>query len=258
MGFSKPRQHLVIGGVDVFDAFGAVMTDDYELGSPEVKTYEVDIPGGDGYIDLTEAITGDVVYGKREQSFQLLFPTHDFWPAFRRFKNFVHGRSFDYYIMGIDDGARYRGRFRVDEKYSRLHFGVVSLSVEAEPYRHLGTSVLSVDAGGGKSVVLQGGRCQVQPVVQVRRSTEVVWDGGSEVLEPGSWKVDGLWVTQGGTEVFLNTAHTSHGDVTIAQVDAAHPNMGAVANVAICDLSWSAKPRGEAYAAIVSYDIKDL
>ena len=50
------------------------------LGFPEPKTYEQDIPGADGTLDITEAITGgDVKYKNRNISLEFETPDEDFF-----------------------------------------------------------------------------------------------------------------------------------------------------------------------------------
>ncbi len=57
-----PNNRLIVNGVDLSVTYQMVLLDGYTLEPPEPKTYTVDIPGGNGIIDLTEALTNDVVY----------------------------------------------------------------------------------------------------------------------------------------------------------------------------------------------------
>lgn len=50
------------------------------LGFPEPKTYELDIQGADGTLDITEAVTGgDVKYKNRSLSLEFETPDEDFF-----------------------------------------------------------------------------------------------------------------------------------------------------------------------------------
>ena len=70
MGYPNlPYNRLIVDGVDVSMKYRMVMADGYTLEPPEPKTYTIDIPGGDGVIDLTESLSGDVVYNNRHQEF---------------------------------------------------------------------------------------------------------------------------------------------------------------------------------------------
>ena len=64
-----PDNRLIVNGVDLSVTYQMVLLDGYTLEPPKPKTYTVDIPGGNGVIDLTEALTGDVSYSNRTQKF---------------------------------------------------------------------------------------------------------------------------------------------------------------------------------------------
>ena len=255
-GYRKPRQRLVLGGVDIFDEYGAVMTDDYELGSPEPKTYSVDVPGGNGSIDLTSSLTGDCVYGDRKQTFTLLFPTDDFWNVYRRFKNDVHGRAFDYKILGIDDEGTYHGRFAVDEHYSRMHYGVAKLSVTAEPFRFIRRVREVAHAGGGVEFRLSAGRCPVRPLIYTSGPTAVQAMGRTAELQAGVWSLDYLWASDKPVVVFVDSTYGQYGNVTISSI--ANTVMKSVESERVSDLSWGSRPTGERYDVYFEYDVKDL
>ena len=255
-GLRKPRHGLVIGGVDVFDEYGAAMDDEYDLGVPEPKTYTVDVPGGNGTIDLTDSLTGDCVYGMREQTFELLFPTDDFWGAYRRFKKAFHGRAFDYRITGIDEEGTYHGRFSVDEKYSRLHYGVVRLKVEADPFRFVRRVRATVHAGGGAELRLVAGRCPVRPLIYASRQTTVQAMGRTATLQAGVWSLDYLWASDEPVVVFVDSASDSYGNVTISSIGTTV--MSSVESERVSDLSWGEKPSGSSYDVYLEYDVKEL
>ena len=42
------------------------------IGLPEPKTVLIDIPGGDGVLDLSESLTGRMQYGTRKLEFRLM------------------------------------------------------------------------------------------------------------------------------------------------------------------------------------------
>ena len=54
-----------IGGFHTWRDFRAVIQNSDIVGSPTPNTNYVDVPGGNGHIDLTEALTGDVTYSNR-------------------------------------------------------------------------------------------------------------------------------------------------------------------------------------------------
>ena len=99
-----PNNRLIVNGVDLSIRFQMVLLDGYTLEPPEPKTYTVDIPGGNGVIDLTEALTGDVAYKNRKQEFTFaVIDVKNFEKVKTEVSNFLHGRAFDY-TMTMDPG----------------------------------------------------------------------------------------------------------------------------------------------------------
>ena len=110
-----PNNRLIVNGVDLSTEYGMILLDGYTLSPPEPKTYTVDIPGGDGVIDLTEGLTGDVAYNNREQEFTFAIIDVDNWERSKTMiSNFIHGRLYDY-KMTMDPEYTYHGRFTVEE-----------------------------------------------------------------------------------------------------------------------------------------------
>lgn len=199
---------IVVGGVDLYERFGLVMTDDYTLGPPAPKSYEVDVPGGDGSIDVTEAVFGDAAYGDREMSFRFLVERGRtrFWQALTDAMSYLHGRRYDF-ELSFDPGYTYNGRFKVDEAYSRMHHGVVAVSVRARPYKFARHVRERVAAAGGVTVDLVCGRRRQCPTITCNRVTQIkVGDELTARLPVGVWTVPELWLGPGHNSVYVNSA----------------------------------------------------
>lgn len=252
MKLGKPKQGLVIGGIDVFDEYRALMTDDFELGVPEPKIYTVEVPGGDD-IDLTDALSGDCAYSNREQSFELVFFGSDPMADYRRLKNRFHGRTFDYVVSGIDPGATYHGRFSVSSKERGRGRVVAQVAVDASPWRLLGHVSTTVDAGGGVWLSLTCGRRPVRPVFTLPSTTEVTM-GGVAATARGTVQLANVLLTEGENLVFVNANCTQAGDRPLSELGTAT----ACGSATIAELSWKAKPSGSAYKATIDYDLKEL
>lgn len=252
MKLGKPKQGLVIGGIDVFDEYSALMTDDFELGVPEPKTYTVEVPGGDD-IDLTDALSGDCAYSDREQSFELVFFGSDPMADYRRFKNRFHGRAFDYVIAGIDPDATYHGRFSVSSKERGRGRVVAQVGVDASPWRLLEHVHSTVDAGGGVWLSLACGRRPVRPVFTLPSMTEVTMNGVAATAK-GTVQFANVLLTEGENLVFVNANCTATGDRALSELG----TVKACGSATIAELSWTAKPAGSAYKVTIDYDKKEL
>ena len=200
-----PRNRIVVGGVDLFERFGMVMSDDFTLSPPSPKTYLVDVPGGSGSIDLTEAMTGDVAYGTRKQSFVFgVIEPERFERIKTEASNFLHGRRFDYELT-MDPGYAYRGRFSIDEYYSKAHIGYFKVDVEADPWKTKGTQTYRLDASGGRMFRFESGRRPVRPTIECSHPVRVTFDGKTTSLPSGTWRLNDVLFTEGWNELYINS-----------------------------------------------------
>ena len=205
-----PNNRLIVDGVDLSVRFQMILLDGYTLSPPEPKTYTVDIPGGDGVIDLTSALTGDVAYSNRSQSFTFMVVDPD---SFERVKtdvsNFLHGKSFDYQ-MTMDPGYTYHGRFSVTE-YSHAVYaypglvGVFTVDVDADPYKSKGLQTYQLNATGGKMFRLESGRKPVHPVIECTQPCRVRWKDVVTVVPVGTYRLNDVLFTDGFNEIYINS-----------------------------------------------------
>lgn len=105
---------------------------------PEPKTQLVDIPGGDGKIDLTE-ISGRPAYHDREGielTFDLMDESYREWLLrYSEFAREIHGRKVK---MVLDDEPDhyYMARLNLDSQKTNPVFSEVVLSGTAEPFKY--------------------------------------------------------------------------------------------------------------------------
>lgn len=205
-----PNNRLIVDGVDLTIRFQMALLDGYTLSPPEPKTYTVDIPGGDGVIDLTQSLTGDVAYKNRQQTFPFMVVNPD---SFERVKtdvsNFLHGKSFDYQ-MTMDPGYTYHGRFTVTEYGHTLYsypglVGIFSIKIDAEPYKSKGLQTYQLNATGGKMFRLESGRKPVHPVIECTQPCRVRWKNVVTVVPVGTYRLNDVVFTQGFNEIYINS-----------------------------------------------------
>ena len=253
----KPDQHLVVGGVDLFDEWGLSLLDGWELPYPRPKVYEIDIPGGDGSIDVTEAVFGDVAYQSRECSFELIYVGGgDFREVRDAVASAIDGRRLDF-SASWEPGCTFTGRWAVDAWYPEVHSGRMKLTCIADPYKLREHRVVRMAGGAGGTYVLECGRKRQCPAVECASECEVRVGGGPAVrLQPGSWTDTRLWLVQGDNEVFVNTTLTG-GDVPLSAY--AGRTIRSLSGRTLVSLSWSERPDdSEGLAVYFAYDILDL
>lgn len=106
---------------------------------PQPKTRLVDIPGGDGSIDLTEVNTGRPAYKDRngmELVFDLMDGDYKTWfMKYSQFADCVHGRKVK---MVLDDESEhyYMVRLEIDGEKSNPVYGQITLKGTAEPFKY--------------------------------------------------------------------------------------------------------------------------
>lgn len=205
-----PNNRLIVNGVDLTIRYQMILLDGYTLSPPEPKTYTVDIPGGDGVIDLTNSLTGDVSFKNRQQEFVFMVVNPD---SFERVKtdvsNFLHGKSFDYQ-MTMDPGYTYHGRFIVDGYSHKLYsypglVGTFSIKIDADPYKLKKHMTYNLNAAGGKMFRLESGRKPVHPVIECKQSSTVRWKDVIIQVPVGTYRLNDVLFTQGYNEIYINS-----------------------------------------------------
>ena len=254
-----PRRRVVVGGVDITERYGLDLLDGFTLSPPAPKTYTVDIPGGDGCVDVTEAIMGDVSFEDRQMSFTFLVVRPESFEATKTaVAGFLHGRRFDF-ELSWDPGYTYTGRFSVSEWYAEMHHGQIKVDVDAEPYKLREHRRVRVAAGGGRAVTLACGRKRQCPTFECASECLVSCNGATARLQPGTWRAPALWLEQGANTLWCDS-DLSGGDRTAGDVVGAGTVGDALAyGERVGDLMWTAKPEdSEELGVYVSYDIKEL
>ena len=118
--------------------------DDYHLipltrpvfNPPTQKTNLIDIPGADGSLDLSNALTGYPVYDNRQGSMEFAVD-NDFkeWTvAFSDILNHVHGRTLDVFLED-DPNFIYKGRFAVNVWKSDKDRSSIVIDYVVNPYK---------------------------------------------------------------------------------------------------------------------------
>lgn len=205
-----PDNRLIVNGVDLSVTYQMVLLDGYTLEPPEPKTYTVDIPGGNGVIDLTEALTNDVVYNNRKQEFEFaLINVENFEWVKTELSNFLHGRKFDY-TMTMDPGYTYHGRFSVSSythsAYSSGILGNIKIDIDADPYKTKENVVYRLNATGGRLFRLESGRRPVHPILECEQPCFITWNGAESIIPAGTYRLNDVLFNDGWNEIYINSS----------------------------------------------------
>lgn len=205
-----PENRLIVGGVDLSVRYQLILLDGYTLSPPEPKTYTVDVPGGDGVIDLTQALTGDVAYSNRNQEFTfLVVDTENFEKVKTEVSNFLHGKAFDY-NMTMDPEYTYHGRFTVTDyqHQSTANHGIVGaikVKVSAEPYKLKGHKAYALNATGGAMFRLPSGRKPVHPIIETAQPCHVRFGDVITEVPAGTYRLNDILFEEGFNNIYINS-----------------------------------------------------
>ena len=200
---------IIVGGTDLCAAYGLVMLDSSTFSPPDVKTYTVDIPGGNGVIDLTEALTGDVAYERREQEMEFAYEEDGDWmDTLRKVQGFLHGRAYDYQLS-FDPGYTYHGRFAVT---STTHVGKwgesvghIVVKVAADPYKLKEHCSYRLNATGGRMYRFESGRRPVHPTIECESVCWVTWQGETITVPAGTYRLNDVVFREGFNDLYVNS-----------------------------------------------------
>lgn len=174
------------------------------------KTNFVDIPGGDGSADLTEAL-GEVKYKDRECTFTFtVFPYEDFEVKKRQVSNLLNGKLCRITVEK-DPGYYWLGRCSVNEYASTKNLHKIVVKATVAPYK-LKTVVTNVVVPAGTNVTetLSNGRKTVVPTITCTAETTIVFNGNTVSLNAGTHKNLTITLVEGDNPVTV----TSTGTVT--------------------------------------------
>lgn len=103
---------------------------------PAQKTKTLEIPGGDGVIDLSQALTGYPVYQNRSGSIEFIV-MNDFKPwhmAYSDIMDYLHGQTMRA-VLEDDPEYFYEGRFTINNWKSQKDWSRITIDYNVGPYK---------------------------------------------------------------------------------------------------------------------------
>lgn len=108
-----------------------------EIGSPEPELLRYEVPGRNGILDCSEALTGRVTYKQRTLQFDFVMrETARHWPnRYSKIMNALHGQRMRI-ICDDDPYFYYEGRVNVDPVKSSKYLGKITITADVDPYKY--------------------------------------------------------------------------------------------------------------------------
>lgn len=191
----------------------ALLLTSKEIGSPAVKENNIDIPGGDGSIDLTDFF-GEPKYEDVQHKFEFttLEPQSDFLTQYSTIKNALHGKKVRI-ILDDDPTFFYLGRCHVSSFTSSKGIGTISVECKCEPYKYkLDKTVITQVVDGTKVITLTNSRKRAVPVITTTAAMTIVFGDGTWTTSAGTYTIPELELVEGDNLVSV----TGTGEITFA------------------------------------------
>lgn len=129
-------QSITFGDKNTWDDWKILPTERPVFAPPKPKTTYIDIPGGNGTLDLSESLTGYPVYENRTGSFKFRV-MNDYVPWYERYSeimNYLHGRVMNA-VLADEPNYFYNGRFTVDNWESGNTWSIITIGYNVNPYK---------------------------------------------------------------------------------------------------------------------------
>lgn len=208
---------VTIGEKHTYRDWGLVCTK-IEIADPERKTYLVSVPGRDGDLDLSEALTGEANYGNRELKMEFIRREKEFarWHVkYSDILDYCHGQR-RRIILDSDRGYFYDGRMKAETDKDFKGAEHITVMVEAEPYkleRYSGIekwvwddfcfedgiirNYLDLQVNGTMALMIPGRRKKAVPVFECSEAMIVEYAGQTYNLPAGRSKILDLRLGEG-------------------------------------------------------------
>lgn len=128
---------IKIGDYHTLTDWGLYLLRGWKIPPASENRYKVQVPGADGYTDLTESLTGRVTYANRKADFTLKSdaPRMAWYSLYHEVVNAVHGKTLDI-IIDTDPEYTMRGFVTVGQLISeKRSFFTVKITVDLEPFK---------------------------------------------------------------------------------------------------------------------------
>lgn len=197
---------VTINSTDTLTSYGLFLCADLKIGEPKLKENRVDIPGGNGSLNMSYSPQGYPVYNDREISFTLAkrMTDADRETTLATIRNLWHGREVSLKLP--DDTAHYWHGVISFGDISGYNSGKIPVKMTAEPYK-LKNAETTVTSGAGTVTLTNEGMPAV-PTVTSTGSATIAWDGHSVAISAGEQTIPQLVLPAGETEITITGSAT--------------------------------------------------
>ena len=185
-----------------YDEWNIVLTK-ADIPLPEPKTSLVEIKGADGVLDLSEVLTGDILYNNRAITLTFeMMDDIDYYDLISNISNYLHGRIVTISLTN-DEDYYYVGRASISQWQCSKRQGIIVITVDAEPYKYSVTETTMIVnvANQTKTITLQNSRKRVCPMLNVTGTITLTINGVQYELAKGKQQLSNFRLVEGNNVV---------------------------------------------------------
>ena len=205
---------ITIGEKNTYTDFGLIPTARVVVATPKVKTSYVDVSGVHGLLDLSQALTGSVLYQNCEGRWDFMAANRyqDPRTLMHEIDNYIHGKRFrivledspSYYYMGrleVELGKLDRGFTRIGLKYNIEPFKYeLNSSIEDwlwDPF-NFETGIIreykNLTVSTSLSLTIPGSSRQCIPIITCSSAMTVTFKGQSYSMSSGANRITAILI----------------------------------------------------------------
>lgn len=201
---------ILINGDDTFLRWGLILSANYSIERPSKKEVWQDIPGANGALDYSEALTGRPVYNMRTLSLPLISGRNDadLDDAYIDLTNW-HAGTNAHVTLPWDQEHYYHGTLRIGAM-QEYNGGTIPVTLYAQPYRYriYPTIVKKAISTSASTIILKNEQMPVVPTITLTTNATIVFNGTTYTVSSGTSRIPGI-VLDEGNNVFTVTGSGS-------------------------------------------------
>lgn len=184
-----------------------MLTLEAETPEPEVKTKSVEVEGGDGALDMSEAVSGRPVFANRELVFPFRIVGEDCEKIRDEVVRDLHGRK--RFVQFESQEHWFYGRCSVETTLDKGYYIEISVTVNAEPYKRNITPYRAENnvINGTTWTLYNEGDSHVLPTVELSKAMDIIVENVTYELRSGKQVAPFLIAPKGSkTVIFTDSA----------------------------------------------------
>ncbi len=120
-----------------YDDWGLSLSEPLIIPQPEPNITLVSVPGGNGFLNLTTAMTGEVTYSQRKATFTFttVAKRREWQALYSEIANYLHGKEMSI-VLDEDPWHYYTGVFKLNEFKSSEITGTIAIEATLDPFKY--------------------------------------------------------------------------------------------------------------------------